>query len=104
MLVVCPKWTKIPCMVIVARNCHNLFLKEKRELKQAFRGQGVCLTTYTWASIPNLNYMCLTTHLLIMNGVCTKKILNFCLVENHKGQTLENWLNNACLSMALRSS
>jgi len=36
----------------------------------------------------NLNYMCLITHFIDIDWKIHKRILSFCLVENHKGETL----------------
>ena len=57
-------------------------------MKEALREQRFCLTTDTWTSIQNLNYMCLTTHFIDSNWKIHKRILSFRLVENYKGKTL----------------
>ena len=61
---------------------------EKNKLKNALRGRKLCLTTYAWTSIQNFNYMCLTCHFVDDNWKLHKKILNFCIVDNHKGKTI----------------
>ena len=66
----------------------NLYYEEKKKLKKAFRKQRVCLTTDTWTSIQNLNYMCLTAHWIDNDWNLHKRILNFCIVPNHKGVTI----------------
>ncbi|KAK9293198.1 hypothetical protein L1049_021187 [Liquidambar formosana] len=88
MRVVCPRWVEIPSRRAVARDCFSLYVKEKAQLKSALEGQRVCLTTDTWTSLQNLNYMCLTAHFVDSDWKLHKRILNFCLVENHKGETL----------------
>ena len=47
---------------IVMRDCLKLYVEEKKRLKRALKGQRLCLTTDTWTSIQNINYMSLTTH------------------------------------------
>lgn len=47
MLAVCPKWTKIPRRIIVASNCHNLFLIEKKRFETSSQEKRGCLTTDT---------------------------------------------------------
>ena len=46
------------------------------------------MTTDTWLSIQNLDYMVVTAH--IIDGVSTyrKKILNFCPIANYKANTI----------------
>ncbi|KAG6631959.1 hypothetical protein CIPAW_13G125100 [Carya illinoinensis] len=88
MLVVCPKWVGIPSRWTIAKDCFNLFISEKIKLKSALRGQRISLTTDTWTSVQNLNYMCLTAHFIDDDWKLHKRILSFSLVENHKGDTL----------------
>ncbi|KAG6650499.1 hypothetical protein CIPAW_06G047500 [Carya illinoinensis] len=88
MLVVCPKWVGIPSRWTIAKDCFNLFISEKIKLKSALRGQRISLTTDTWTSVQNLNYMCLTAHFINDDWKLHKRIFSFSLVENHKGDTL----------------
>ncbi|KAL4627407.1 hypothetical protein ACB092_05G163800 [Castanea dentata] len=60
----------------------------KKISKEALKEQRVYLTTDTWTSVQNLNYMCLTAHFIDSDWKIHKRILSFCLVENHKGETL----------------
>ena len=41
-----------------------VFLDEKQKLKEAQGEHRVCLTTDTWTSVQNLNYICLTAHFI----------------------------------------
>lgn len=83
-----PRFNPIPCRTTIAKTCFRVFLDEKQKLKEALREQRVCLTTDTWTSVQNLNYMCLTAHFIDSDWKIHKRILSFCLVENHKGETL----------------
>ena len=75
--------------VTVARDCLRLYIRKKESLRRVLMAsQRVCLTTDTWTSIQNLNYLCLTTHFIDVIGFIIKKILNFCLVPNNKGETI----------------
>ncbi|KAI8530204.1 hypothetical protein RHMOL_Rhmol11G0037400 [Rhododendron molle] len=85
--VVQPKW-KPPGRLVMAKECLKVYQHEKTILKKALKGQRICFTTDTWTSLQNLNYMCLTAHYIDSNWKLHKKILNFCLVPNHKGETL----------------
>jgi hypothetical protein len=51
--------------------------------------------TDTWTSIQNLNYMCVTAHFIDCDLVLHKKIVKFCLVPNHKGETIGKVLDSA---------
>ena len=66
----------------------GIFNHEKDKLKKALKDRRVCLTTHTWTSIQNLNYMCLTAHFIDDDWKLQKMIINFCQVEDHKGDTL----------------
>ena len=44
--------------VTVTRDCLRLYIREKESLRNVLMaGQRVCLTTDTWTSIQNLNYL-----------------------------------------------
>ena len=88
MFVAQPRFHLIPCRTTMAKTSFRAFLNEKQKLKEALREQQFCLTTDTWASIQNLNYMCLTTHFIDSDWKIHKRILSFRLVENYKGKTL----------------
>ncbi|WCJ28874.1 Zinc finger BED domain-containing protein RICESLEEPER 2 [Euphorbia peplus] len=87
----------IPSHTTVARDCLKLFADEKEKLKRLLTGQRVCLTTDTWTSIQNLNYLCLTAHWIDSNWKLHKKILSFCPVANHKGLTLGKTIESCLL-------
>lgn len=87
---------KVPSRVTVSRDCLKLFEEEKVKLKKFLKNQRVCLTTDTWTSIQNMNYMCLTAHWIDHDWKLNQRILNFCVVPDHKwdtiGQTIEDCL------------
>ncbi|RYE17496.1 MAG: DUF4413 domain-containing protein, partial [Sphingobacteriaceae bacterium] len=57
-------------------------------MKTILQKYRVSLTTDTWRSIQNLNYMCVTAHFIDDNWKLHKRIINFFLVPNHKGDTI----------------
>ncbi|KAF8661542.1 hypothetical protein HU200_056963 [Digitaria exilis] len=77
-----------PSRVTVARDCMQRYVKEKPKLKKILRNQRICLTTDTWTSRQNLCYMSLTAHWIDDEWNLQKRILNFCSVADHKGETL----------------
>jgi len=86
----------IPSRFTVMRDCLKLYVEEKERLKRAHKGQQLCLTTDTWTSIQNINYISLTAHWIDNEWNLHKRILNFCQVSNHMreiiGQVIENCL------------
>ncbi|KAK3220223.1 hypothetical protein Dsin_014193 [Dipteronia sinensis] len=75
-------------------DCHD----EKVMLKNmfSFNKQRVCLTTDCWTSIQNTNYMVITSHFIDSGWELHKRTLNFCVVPNHKGETIGKIIE-ACL-------
>lgn len=74
----------------VARDIWELYESERITIKNilATYGQRVSLTTDTWTSIQNINYMVLTAHFIDVDWVLHKRILNFCVIPNHMGKTI----------------
>ena len=70
------------CIKVVFRGSAKL----KKELTKC--GQRVCLTTDCWTSCTQMAYMCLTAHYIDSDWRLHKKIVNFCQIENHKGETI----------------
>ena len=56
----------------MARDVIGIYGVEKEKLRGALKGRRVCLTTNTWTSIQNLNYMSLVI-LLMMIGSCIRE-------------------------------
>ena len=69
----------IPNRTTFARDCMKVYSSEVGILRRGFVRQRVCVTTDTWTSIQNLNYMVVTTHFIDGNWTYLQKILNFCL-------------------------
>ncbi|XP_060676328.1 uncharacterized protein LOC132805410 [Ziziphus jujuba] len=95
--VACPKFDPLSQRTIV-RDIYALYLDEKLQLKNTFslNCQRISLTTNIWTSIQNINYMSLTVHYIDSNWMLHKWILNFCVIPNHKGETIGKLIGN-CL-------
>ena len=52
----------------------------------------VSLTTDTWNSIQNMNYLCMTAHYIDEGWELHKQILSFNLITDHKGDTIRKAL------------
>ncbi|CAL9015309.1 unnamed protein product [Prunus brigantina] len=89
----------LPSRTTIARDVWDLYQEEKAKIKSVLthNAQRVSLTTDTWTSIQNINYMVLTAHFIDDDWVLHKRILNFCVIPNHKGDTIGR-LVEACLN------
>ena len=65
-----------PSRFTVMKDCLKIYVEEKEKLKIALRDQRLCLTTDTWTSIQNINYMSLTAHWIDNEWKLHKRILN----------------------------
>ena len=67
-----------------------MYLKTKSDLKHLFMttSQRVCMTTYTWISMQNMDYMCITSNFTNHKWTLHKRLLAFHQVSNHKGTTI----------------
>ena len=72
----------------MARDVIDIYGVEREKLRKALKGRRVCLTTDTWTSIQNLNHMFLTCYFIDDDWNLYKRILNFCQIEDHKGETI----------------
>uniref|UniRef100_A0A803PI39 HAT C-terminal dimerisation domain-containing protein n=1 Tax=Cannabis sativa TaxID=3483 RepID=A0A803PI39_CANSA len=79
-----------PSRITIARDIYNVYLDEKKKLKSVMSRERVCLTTDTWTSIQNINYMGVTSHWIDGDWKFHKKIIGFFQVANHKGDTIAN--------------
>jgi len=87
----------IPSRFTIMRDCLKLYVEENDRLRIALRGQRLCLTTDTWTSIQNINYMCLTAYWIDNDWNLHKRILNFYQVSNHMGETIGQVIKNCLL-------
>ncbi|CAI0448983.1 unnamed protein product [Linum tenue] len=82
-----PKFS-LPSRKTVQRDFFKIYEEEKAKLKSMLHSQRVCLTTDTWTSVQNLNYMCLTSHWIDDKWKLHKRVLSFPTIANHKGETI----------------
>ena len=79
-----------PSRITIARDIYNLYMDEKKKLKSMMSSERVCLTTDTWTSIQNINYMCVTSHWIDEDWKLHKRIIGFFQISNHRGETIAN--------------
>ena len=93
----------VPSRITVARDIYNLFSKERAKLKEEFRvaGQRVCLTTDCWTARTQISYMCITAHYIDANWNLQKRIINFCQIANHKGDTIGKLIESCLLDWGI---
>lgn len=48
----------------------------------------ISITTYTWNSIQNINYMVFTAHFVDNDLKLHKRIINFCTITSYKGEEI----------------
>ena len=80
----------VPSPTTITRDYLNMYLKERAQFREILSkfGQTVSLTTDTWTSYQNMNYMSLNAHFIDDHWRLQKRILNFNLVLDHKGETI----------------
>jgi hypothetical protein len=80
----------LPSRYTMMKNCMKMYLKTKSNLKHIFMktNQRVGLTTTTWTSIQNMNYMCVIAHFINHKGALHNTLLSFCQVSDHNGITI----------------
>nr|XP_010319895.2 zinc finger BED domain-containing protein RICESLEEPER 4-like [Solanum lycopersicum] len=83
---------KIPSRTTMTRDCFKFYNEEKQKLKRVFgeARQKVCLTTDTWTSLQQINYMCITAHWIDNEWIMHKRIISFCPISSHKGENMAN--------------
>ena len=95
-----PFW-KIPSRKKIAKDVHKLYEGEKKKLMDQLKGRRVCLTTDTWTSIQNINYMVVTVHFVDDDWVLHKRVLKFCVIEDHKGENIAKLLEDCMLEWGI---
>ncbi|XP_026400303.1 zinc finger BED domain-containing protein RICESLEEPER 2-like [Papaver somniferum] len=81
---------KVPGRMTIYRDMLKMYVEEKNNLKTYFltSKKRVSLTTDTWTSPNNFNYICVTAHYIDQNWKLQKRILMFCQVEGHTGNAI----------------
>lgn len=100
--VACPKFD-IPSRITIAQDVYQMYVDEKKLLKSTLMksSQRVSLTTNTWTSLQNINYMVLMAYFVDSKWILQKRILNFCQVPNHKGETIGKVIGSCLLDWGI---
>ncbi|CAL2270864.1 unnamed protein product [Prunus armeniaca] len=91
----CPQFNP-PSRRTLGRIFLEMYTNMKEKLKVDLRSHRICLTTDTWTSVQNVNYMVLTVHFVDSDYKMHKRILNFCVIDSHKWESIGKLLEN-CL-------
>ncbi|CAN1807746.1 Putative AC transposase [Linum perenne] len=89
-VVSCPDF-RIPSRKTIRLECVKIFLHAKARLKEFFKEScagRVSITTDTWTSVQNLNYMCITAHYVGKDWKLHKRIINFTKITSHRGDDI----------------
>ncbi|CAL8173969.1 unnamed protein product [Prunus armeniaca] len=78
-----------------------MYDEHKLKLKKDLRETKVCLTTDTWTSVQNYNYMMSTAHFIDCEWKMHKRVLNFCVISNHQGPTIGKLIENCLLEWGI---
>ena len=72
----------VPLRVTIAKDCYEIFISEKRKLKSYLKkiDARIFLTTDTWTSIQQINYMYLTAHFIDNDWKLQKRIYKLIFV------------------------
>ncbi|KAK5826513.1 hypothetical protein PVK06_021435 [Gossypium arboreum] len=102
MFVACPKF-HIPSRTTMTRDVYQLYLDERVKIKQLLKSScsRVCLTTDTWTSLQRVNYLCITAHFIDNDWKLNKKILNFCPISSHKGESIRMVIEKCLLNWGI---
>ncbi|KAM5572879.1 zinc finger BED domain-containing protein RICESLEEPER 2-like [Rosa sericea] len=98
--VACPRF-KTPSRRLVVTTFWKLYDVEKKKLRQELASHCVNLTTDTWTSVQNINYMVVTAHFIDGGWSLHKRILNFCVIPNHQGNTIGRLLETCLLEWGI---
>ncbi|XP_073138374.1 zinc finger BED domain-containing protein RICESLEEPER 2-like [Henckelia pumila] len=72
----------------IASMVYDLFLVEKAKIQSVIGDVRVTITTDTWTSIQNINYMVVTAHFVDSDWKLHKRILNFTKITNHSSEEI----------------
>ncbi|KAL1175392.1 hypothetical protein V6Z11_A04G086400 [Gossypium hirsutum] len=95
--IACPRF-HLPSCWTIRKGCLDLFNSMKNTLKQSFQKETsrICLTTDTWMSLQRISYMVLTAHWIDDEWKLQKRIINFCPISAHRGESIAQALEK-CL-------
>ncbi|XP_020426576.1 zinc finger BED domain-containing protein RICESLEEPER 2 [Prunus persica] len=76
--------------------------KAREQLKKDLSAHRINLKIDTWTSVQNTNYMVLTAHFIDCDWKMHKKVLNFCVIPNHQGNTIGNLIESCLLQWGIK--
>jgi hypothetical protein len=96
---------QVPSRYTMMKDCVKLFMSEKEKLRAMFMmtDARVYLTIDTQTLMQKLNYMVITSHFIDSDWNLHKRILNFCLIPNHKGKTTGDKILECILGWGIRN-
>ena len=92
---------KVPSRRTLVRTFLNMSHESKAYLKKTLSAHRICLTTDTWTSTQNTNYMVLTAHFIDHEWNMHKRIINFCVIPNHYGTTIAKLIESCLLEWGI---
>ncbi|CAM8982292.1 unnamed protein product [Rhodiola kirilowii] len=93
---VVPDW-HVPSRRVIWKQFLKMYAAEKAKLKKELKGHCLCLTTDTWTSVQNINYMVVTAHFVDSAWKMQKRILSFKAIPNHRGESIGCLLEDCLL-------
>ncbi|BBN70484.1 hypothetical protein Prudu_1486S000400 [Prunus dulcis] len=88
---------QVPSLRTLVRHFMVMYEEMKQKLKGELASHRVCLTMDTWTSVQNINYMVITAPFIDGEWIFHKRILNFCVIANHKGNSIGKLLETCLL-------
>ena len=92
----------VPSRRTIVRNLFTRYDTMKDQLKREIHKHRVSLTTDTWTSVQNLNYMVLTAHFVDDEWNMHKRILNFCLISSHDGKEIGKMIEQCLVEWEIK--
>lgn len=83
----CPRYF-LPNRKKIAKGLWELYDIKKATIKSVISETRVSITTDTWTSIQNINYMVITAHFIDSNFTLHKRVINFTQITSHKGEEI----------------
>ncbi|KAM1332360.1 hypothetical protein ACFX2F_008535 [Malus domestica] len=96
----------VPSSVTLTRDADQLYLDQKKQLKSLLieNSQRVCLTTQTWTSMQQIDYMALKVHFIDSDWKLHRKMLNFCQVPDDNEETVGEIIASCLVDWGYRKS
>ncbi|CAM8915967.1 unnamed protein product [Rhodiola kirilowii] len=91
-----PDW-HVPSRRVICKQFLKMYAAEKMKLTKELKGHCLCLTTDTWTSVQNINYMVVTAHFVDSAWKMQKRILSFKVIPNHRGESIRCLLEDCLL-------